>query len=439
MATTKAALRKKIHLLLRRYRLLDELEKRFIRGKKKVRYSGAFYRAEELERMVDALLNGWFGLGINGEKFEHRISDYIGCNRTLLTNSGSSASLLSMASLTSDLYANKVERGAEVVTPACTFATTAAAIVHQGLVPVFIDVDLGTYNTSPARIARAISKKTRILFLPHTLGNPNEMDQIMEIARQNKLFVVEDNCDALGSEYDKKKTGSFGELATCSFYPAHHITLAGEGGAVFINDPRLYRVVLTYRNWGRGCWCTSLEKDPNGACRNRFNFKIDGIPVDHKYYFLTLGYNLKPVEVQAAMGVVQLKRFPKMAEMRRSNFMALNAYFKKYEKFFILPRSVKKANPCWFSYPLTIRDGAPFTREQITRYLENKLVETRTVFAGNIVRQPALKRINYRVVGTLRNSDKVLKDTFFVGLGPHITTMQLEYMQDIFSNFFKLY
>lgn len=430
---TQQHLRNKMHLLLRKH--FAETQQPFIPGKTKIRYAGAFYDARELISMVDTMLDGWFGLGPRGERLERELSRYIGCHSSLLTNSGSSATLLSMAALTSNFYARRVEKGSEVITPACTFATTVAAIIHQGLIPVFLDVNLETLNIDPNSLEKALTKKTRILLLPHTLGNPNDMDKIMEFANQHNLLVIEDNCDALGSIYDDKKTGSFGVLGTCSFYPAHHLTLAGEGGAVFINDPRLNRVVLTLRNWGRGCWCTSLEKNPNGACGNRFNFTIDGIPVDHKYYFLELGYNLKPVEIQAAMGLVQLKRFPKMAQARRKNFAKLFGFFESYQDFFVLPISVPKADPCWFSFPLTIKNNAPFTRRQITAFLEEHLIETRTVFAGNITRQPAMKRIQYIVAEELVNSDKILKDTFFIGIWPGIDRLRLEYVMDIFKKY----
>lgn len=430
-------IKRKIYSLLKKFTKEKRQQTKFIPGVSKVRYSGAYYKAEELIAVTDALLGGWFGLGSYGEKLEFGLTKYIGASSTLLTNSGSSASLLSMAALTSYLYADHIKPGSEVITPACTFATTTAAIVHRGLIPVFVDNEVDTFNTTPQLIANAITPKTRAILLPHTLGNPNEMDQIMLLVKKHKLLLIEDNCDALGSEYKDKKTGSFGALATCSFYPAHHITLAGEGGAVFINDPRLYRVVLTLRNWGRGCWCTSLEKNPDGACRHRFDFKIDGIPVDHKYYFLELGYNLKPVELQAAMGFVQLKRFPRIAQMRRQNFDKLYRFFKTYDKFFTLPRSLPHADPCWFSFPLTLRDDAPFTRQEITFYLESKKVETRTVFAGNVVRQPAMKRVKYKVSNSLTGADKVLKDTFFMGTGPHIGNPELQYIKEITERYLQ--
>lgn len=434
---TRSTISKKIYSLLRKYAKETTHAKKFVPGVTKIRYSSAYYNSAELIAVTKALLSGWFGLGPYGEKLEKGLTRYIGCQSTILTNSGSSASLLSMASVTSYLYARHIEPGTEVITPACTFATTAAAIVHRGLVPVFVDNEVDTFNTTPQLIADAITPKTRAIFLPHTLGNPNDMDKVMQLVKAYNLILIEDNCDALGSTYKGKKTGSFGDLATCSFYPAHHITMAGEGGAVFINDPRLHRVVLTMRNWGRGCWCTSLEKNPDGACCNRFNFKIDGIPIDHKYYFLELGYNLKPVELQAAMGYVQLQHFPKMAQKRRLNFQNFYNYFKNYEKYFILPRSLPQTDPCWFSFPLTLRDSLPFSRREITEYLESQKIETRTVFAGNVVRQPAMRRARYKVIGELRHADKVLKDTFFIGIGPHLGKDQLNYIKEIFTKYLK--
>lgn len=423
------------------YSLIDQIynkkRKVFIPGKSKVHYAGSFYGGDEVKAMVKTIFNGWFGLAWAGEELERKLTSFIGCKSSILTNSGSSASLLAMSSLVNKYFADRVPLGSEVITPACTFATTASSIVHAGLKPVFIDVDLGTYNVNPEVIEKAITKKTKILFLPHTLGNPNEMNKVMKIVKTYNLLLVEDNCDALGSSFGNKKTGSFGILGTSSFYPAHHITLAGEGGAVFVNDKRLERILLSLRNWGRGCWCTGVEKDPNGACGHRFDFNIDGVPIDHKYYFTNLGYNLKPVEIQAAMGIVQLGRYKKMMLKRKANFNFLNRILKKYEDFFVLPKSPKKADPVWFSYPITIKDRSPFTRKEITSYLENKNIETRTVFAGNITRQPAFYGVDYRVFGSLKNSDKVLSDTFFIGLWPGLGKEELSYTAEIFEEFIK--
>jgi len=425
------------------YSLVDQIYKKppakFIPGKTKIQYSGAFYDGKEVRAMLEAIFKGWFGLAWCGEELEFKLSSFIGAKSTLLTNSGSSASLLSMSALTNKYFAGRIEKGSEVITPACTFATTASSVIHAGMVPVFVDVELGTYNPRPRDIEAAISKKTKVLFLPHTLGNPNNMDEIMKIVKKYKLYLVEDNCDALGSTYDGKKTGSFGILATCSFYPAHHITLAGEGGAVFINDRRLERIILSLRNWGRGCWCIGTEKDPNGACGYRFDFKVDGVPIDHKYYFTNLGYNLKPVEIQASMGIVQLAKYPKMMAKRKANFFHLYKILKRWEKFFILPQSFEKSDPVWFSLPITLRGDSPFTRQAITRFLESKMIETRTVFAGNITKQPAFYDVKYRKVGSLENSDRILSDTFFVGIWPGIGKEELNYIGDVFNGFLKKY
>ena len=428
---------KKIDKLLEQFYQIKKKEK-FVPGKTKVRYSGGWFDDKEVSAMLGVALSGWLGSGMVAEKLEQKLSRYIGAEKSLLTNSGSSATLLCMAGLTSRLRPDPLRPGDEVVTPACTFATTVAAIVHQGLIPRFIDVEVGTLNPSVAMIDQAIRKRTRAIFIPHTLGNPNDMIAIMKLAREHKLYVIEDNCDGLGSLYKGKKTGSFGHLAAESFYPAHHITTGGEGGAVIINDVEFYRTILALRNWGRGCWCLASEKHALGACRNRFNYTLEGnIPVDHRYYFSELGYNLKMTEMQAAMGLVQLKKFPKMAKARRRNFKALNKFFKNYEEFFYLPETLLKADPCWFAFPLTIRDKAPFGRNEILDYLEKKRIEGRSLFAGNIIRHPAMRGVDYKISGSLKNSDKILKDTFFVGVWPGIGKEQLNYMREVFTDYLK--
>lgn len=433
-------IRKQLAQLIKRYYEHERKVNKFVPGKTKVRYSGGYFGAAEAAAVVNTFLDGWLGLGIVGEKFEKKFADYIGAPKTLLTNSGSSASLLTMAALTSRLRPDPLRPGDEVITPACTFATTVASIVRNGLVPKFIDVDVETLNPSMELVSSAVTRKTKAIFIPHTLGNPNNMMEMMKLAKNHNLYVVEDNCDGLGSEYDGKKTGSFGHMATLSFYPAHHMTTAGEGGSVIINDEDFHRVLLTLRNWGRGCWCLPSEKHPLGACRARFDYTLDrDIFVDHRYYFSELGYNLKPVEMQAAMGLVQLRRFPAMARVRRSNFDKLLKFFQQYSDFFYLPKSLPKANPCWFAFPLTIRKGAPFSRNDILRHLGDKQIEGRSLFAGNIVRHPALREVNYKVHRLLRNSDLILKNTFFVGVWPGIGTRELNYMKQVFSDYLSEY
>lgn len=432
-------LKKDIFKLLRVYIRETQTDKKFIPGVTRIRYAGAYYDHEDVIAMVDAILNGWFGLGACGEHLEQALASYIGVPRALLTNSGSSASLLTIATLASPNFSWGLREGDEVITPACTFPTTVNPLIHYRLIPVFLDVDLSTLNAPAALFERALSDKTRAIFVPHTLGNPNDMDFLIRFAKKHNLILLEDNCDALGSEYDGKKTGSFGFMATESFYPAHHMTTAGEGGAVFINDQQLYRTALSLRDWGRACYCKSIEKNPMGACNNRFGFLLNGHPADHKYMFANIGFNLKPTEVQAAMGLVQLKRFPEMVRRRKENFTFFLDLFSKYQDFFILPRSLPKADPCWFSFPLTIKDNAPFSRREITQHLEDHLVETRSLFAGNILYHHPYRSIHHRVAGKLTNSDKILKDTFFIGVWPGIGKPQREYMVQLAIDFLKQY
>ena len=417
---------------------MKRLKLKFIPGNTKVRYSGGWFDETEIKAMLEVARSGWLGAGVVTEKFEARLARYIGAQKALATNSGSSATLLCVAALTSRLRPDPLQSRDEVVTPACTFATTVSAIVRQGLVPRFVDVEIDTLNPKIEIVVDAITRKTRAILIPHTLGNPNNMTAIMKLAREHKLYVIEDNCDGLGSVYAGKKTGSFGHLVAESFYPAHHITTGGEGGAVIINDIEFYRTALTLRNWGRGCWCLASEKHPLGACRNRFNYTLEGnIPVDHRYYFSELGYNLKMTEMQAAMGVVQLKRFPQMAAARRRNFTSLYKFFEKYEDFFYLPKSLPQADPCWFAFPLTIRNKVPFSRNEILTYLETHMIEGRSLFAGNIVRHPAMRGVNYQVTGKLKNSDLVLQNTFFVGVWPGIGRQELAYMKQVFTDYLQ--
>ena len=417
---------------------MKRLKDKFVAGKTKIRYSGGWFDETEIKAMMAVAHTGWLGSGVVTEKFEQRLAKYIGAQKALATNSGSSATLLCMAALTSRLRPDPLQAGDEVVTPACTFATTVSAIVRQGLTPRFIDVNIETLNPNLAMLERARRKRTRAMLIPHTLGNPNDMTAIMKWAREHKLYVVEDNCDGLGSLFNGKKTGSFGHLAAESFYPAHHITTGGEGGAVIINDVEFYRTALTLRNWGRGCWCLASEKHPLGACKNRFNYTLEGdIPVDHRYYFSELGYNLKMTEMQAAMGIVQLNRFAKMAQARRRNFKSLYKFFEKYQQFFYFPKSLPKADPCWFAFPLTIKPKAPFSRNEILAYLEQHKIEGRSLFAGNIIRHPAMRGVNYKVSGSLTNSDVILQNTFFVGVWPGIGPVERAYMKQVFADYLQ--
>lgn len=428
---------KKLHTYLQKYILLSQSQEKFIPGKSLVRYAGAVYDEKELIAMVDAMLNGWFGLGRQGELLEKELAAYVGAKQAYLVNSGSSADLLSVASLMSYQYANHLNPGDEVITPACTFPAVVAALVHKGLKPVFVDIELSTLNPKPEDIEKAIGKKTKMIFIVHTLGNPNDIDSIMQIARQKNLILLEDNCDALGSTYNGKKTGSFGIMSAESFYPAHHMTTAGEGGAVFINDLRLRRIVSSLREWGRACWCGASGGGKHGVCGVRFQYKIDDIPYDHKYIFSHIGYNLKPVEIQAAMGRAQIKKLPHFVRIRKRNFSLYAKFFQKYERYFYIHTAMPKSDPSWFAFPLTIRPDAPFDRQTITNYLENRFIQTRPIFAGNILRQPGYKNISHRRVGNLTNSNLTFTNTFFIGVYPAITPEHIDYVTQVFDAFIK--
>lgn len=426
-----------INDLIRQY--VKSQKKKFIPGKSLVRYAEAVYDDNDIVAMVNSILKGWFGLAEQGELFEKELAEYVGVKHSLMTNSGSSANLLAVSSLLSWQLPNRLHPGDEVIVAACGFPTTINPIIQNGLVPVFLDVDEETHNLRANHLPKALSDKTRLIVVCHNLGNPNEMDKIMDFADKHNLFVIEDNCDALGSTYDGKKTGSFGVLGTESFYPAHHITTGGEGGAVLINEVRMLRIVQSLRDWGRSCWCGASGGPQNGVCGARFNFTINGFPYDHKYIFNHIGYNLKPTEAQAAMGREQLKKLPGFVERRKKNFNIYLEFFKKYQDFFILPKALPKADPSWFSFLLTIKEKAPFDRYTLTTYLENHNIQTRPSFSGNILRQPAYRSINKRIAEPLTNSDRIFERTFFIGVHPAITSRHIDYVQSIFKKFLSKY
>lgn len=411
-------------------------KKKFVPGKTWIQYAGGVFDDKEINASVNVLIDGWFGLGKKAEELEKGLAKFVGARGSILTNSGSSSNFLSVASLMSYMFTGHLNPGDEVITAACGFPTTVNPMVVHGLIPVFLDVNPQTYNINAQDLEKAVSKKTRLVMLAHTLGNPNEMDKIVEFCHKYNLLLVEDNCDALGSEYDGKRTGGFGILATQSFYPPHHMTM-GEGGAVHYNDFRFERITRSLRDWGRSCWCRGDEKRTLGACGVRFNYSMGGKPYDHKYIFNQIGYNLKPIEPQAAMGVEQLKRMPTFIKKRKKNFEQFDKYARQWEKYFILPKSLPKAKPCWFSYPLTIRDNVGFTRQEITMFLESRMIQTRPLFAGNIARQPAYVRVKYRQIGNLENADRVLHNNFFVGIYPGLGSREIDYIAESISDFLK--
>jgi CDP-6-deoxy-D-xylo-4-hexulose-3-dehydrase len=413
---------------------IRKAEMKFVPGKTKIHYSGRVYDEEEMIAVTDAVLDFYLTFGERGLNFEREFAKFNGAKHAILVNSGSSANLIAVSTLCSKNLKNHLEPVDEVITPAVTFPTTINPIIQNGLVPVFVDVELGTYNINIESMKEAATEKTKAIFVPHTLGNPADMKELMAFAKKKNLFVIEDACDALGSKFDDKLCGTFGDMGTFSFYPAHHITM-GEGGAVITNDDNMAKIARSIRDWGRDCFCKTGETNSNGACGNRFNFRIDGLAYDHKYIYSNIGYNLKALDIQAAMGLVQLKKIPQFEKTRKKNFKILYSFLEKYTDFFLLPSWSGRADPSWFSFPITIKENAPFKREGITRYLESKQIETRLLFAGNILKQPAYKGIKYRLHEKLTNSDIVMKNTFFIGVYPGINDEIINYMESCFREF----
>jgi len=416
---------------------LRDAEEKFIPGVTPIRYAGRVYDEKEMISLVDSALDFWLTAGRYAEEFESRFAHFFGVKNTILTNSGSSANLLALSALTSPKLEKPIQVGDEVITVACAFPTTVNPIIQNRLVPVFIDVELGSYNIDVSKIEPSISKKTRAIMLAHALGNPFELDAVIEIAGKYNLFVIEDACDAVGSKYDGKLVGTFGDIGTVSFYPAHHITM-GEGGALITDITKFARVIRSLRDWGRDCWC---KPGHDNTCGKRFKWKLGDLPYgyDHKYTYSHIGYNLKILDLQAAIGVEQLKKLPIFIKERKKNFNKLYEGFKKYSKYFVLPKWSLKADPSWFGFPLTVREKAPFSRNEITNFLEEKKIATRNLFAGNILRHPAYKdlKLEYRVYGSLENTDKVLSNTFWIGVYPGLTKEMINYILDIFAKFFN--
>jgi len=429
-------IRKEIFKKIKELYKLRKAREKFIPGKTRINYAGRIYNERELINLVDASLDFWLTAGRYAEQFEKEFAKFLGLKYCLLTNSGSSANLLAISALTSPKLGEKrLKPGDEVITTACGFPTTLNPILQNNLTPVFIDVDLGTYNIQADKIEKVISKKTKAIFIAHALGNPVNLDKIARIAKKNNLWLIEDNCDALGSKYNGKYTGTFGDISTCSFYPAHHIT-TGEGGAVLTNNPLLKKIIVSFRDWGRDCWC---QPGHDNTCGKRFKMKMGEMPFgyDHKYIYSHIGYNLKITDMQAAVGVAQLKKLPLFIKARRKNFTSLYGLFKKYEKYFILPKTENNSQPCWFGFPLLVRPNASFIRAEIVNYLEENKIATRMLFGGNLTKQPAYQNIKYRVFGSLKNTDLVMNNLFWIGVYPGITKEKLKYIAAVVNNFFK--
>jgi CDP-6-deoxy-D-xylo-4-hexulose-3-dehydrase len=420
--------------LVREYYQARHASKAFFPGNSKVPYAGRVFDEQEMVAAVDTVLDFWLTLGPQGEAFERELAGYVGTRHALLVNSGSSANLIAFATLTSPQLDRPLRPGDEVITVAAGFPTTVAPMIQYGCVPVFLDVSLQTGNVLAERLEDAISPKTRAVMIAHTLGNPYDLDAVLDVVRRHDLFFVEDNCDALGSLYHGRKTGTFGHLATQSFYPPHHLTM-GEGGAVLTGSGRLKRIAESFRDWGRDCWCPSGK---DNTCGKRFAWQLGDLPhgYDHKYIYSHLGYNLKPIDVQAAIGREQLKKIDGFVAARRANHARLRAALAKHEEFVVLPEATPHSEPSWFGLLVTVRDGAPFTRGDLVRHLEQHHIQTRQLFGGNLLRQPAFKGVAHRVVGDLKNTDKIMNDAFFVGVYPGLTPAMVGYMADVFDAFF---
>jgi CDP-4-dehydro-6-deoxyglucose reductase, E1 len=405
-------------------------------GKSVVPVSGRVFDADDMQHLTEAMLEFWLTTGRFCTEFERTLARTVGVRHALLCNSGSSANLLAISTLTSPLLEDAaLKPGDEVVTVAAGFPTTVNPIVQNGLVPVFVDIELGTYEAKVDAIAAAIGPKTGAIVLAHTLGNAFDLDGIGALAREHNLWLVEDNCDALGTTYNGKYTGTFGDVATLSFYPAHHITM-GEGGAVLTNRPKLKRIIESFRDWGRDCWCEPGKAD---TCGTRFNWQLGQLPhgYDHKYTYSHIGYNLKATDMQAAVGVAQLKKLPQFIEARRRNWRQLRAGLAPLEEFLILPEPTPKSDPSWFGFAITVKPSAPFTRNALVQYLESKRIGTRLLFGGNLLRQPAYANIPHRVVGPLTNTDIVMNNTFWIGVYPGLSPVMIDYMIETLSDFVK--
>jgi len=407
-----------------------------------VRYSGPYFSSDEYVSATKSLLNEWLVLGEDSIKFENKFPKYFGKKHGILTNSGSSANLLMMLALTSKRLYN-LPKGTKVITPVAGFPTTLNPILQVGFEPVFVDIDLESLNLNLDQTEKAASEGARVITFAHVLGNPPNMDRLMDIVKKYNLILLEDCCDALGSTYDGKFLGSFGEFASCSFYPAHHITM-GEGGFVATKTCAQERVIRSFREWGRGCYCVGKKANllKNGMCKKRFNTWLPSLPTetfDHKYVYEEIGYNLKPIELQASIGLAQLKKIDVIDSKRKENYKRLYNFFEKYEEFFILPKPTAKSDPSWFAFPITIKDESPFARKDIVEFFENNKIQTRTYFAGNILLQPAYTHLMNpeEVIKKFPVARKVTTDTFFLGTSPVITMEQIAYIEQKLHEFMK--
>jgi CDP-4-dehydro-6-deoxyglucose reductase, E1 len=431
MSKTASQLRDEIRALVQEYHSTAMAPQEFVAGKSAVPVSGKVFDSSEIEMLVEASLDGWLTTGRFAAQFEREFAAFTGIRCASLVNSGSSANLAALSCLTSpSLGDRRLRLGDEVITVAAGFPTTVNPIIQNGLIPVFVDVHIPTYNIDATQLKAAVSDRTRAIVLAHTLGNPFDLEAVMQLAEKHNLWVIEDCCDALGSTYKGLAVGTFGDFATTSFYPAHHITM-GEGGCVLTQSPMLKKLAESFRDWGRDCWC---DPGKSNTCGCRFEWKLGDLPTgyDHKYIYSHIGYNLKATDMQAAVGVAQLKKLPAFIAARRDNFAKLHLALSDLEDIFILPEATAHSDPSWFGFPLAIREDAPTTRRQVVNFLEARNIATRLLFGGNLLRQPAYRDIQRRVIGNLKNTDFVMNNVFWVGLYPGISESMMDYMVETF-------
>jgi CDP-6-deoxy-D-xylo-4-hexulose-3-dehydrase len=426
---TTEELREQILQLVTEYTKQRHAARTFVPGESVIPPSGKVFGAEEVCNAVDASLDFWLTTGRFNAEFERKLAEFLDIRWAVTTNSGSSANLLAIAALTSPKLGDRALRpGDEIITVAAGFPTTVNPAVQHGLVPVFVDVDIPTYNIQAEKIEAAVSSKTRAIMVAHTLGNPFNLTEVMRVAEKYGLWVIEDCCDALGARYNGQLVGTFGDIGTLSFYPAHHITM-GEGGAVFSQNNQLKVLVESFRDWGRDCWCNPGN---DNTCGKRFQWQLGDLPFgyDHKYVYSHIGYNLKITDFQAAVGVAQLDRANGFIAKRRANFASLRERFKAFDEFLILPEATPNSEPSWFGFPVTVRPEAPFSRLELLTFYDASKIGSRLMFAGNLTRQPAYKDVPYRISGTLGNTDTVMNQTFWLGIYPGITEEMMDFVAE---------
>lgn len=429
-------IRRQIHDLVAQYHTLKHATPTFEPGTSAVPVSGRVYGPSDMQMLADSMLDFWLTTGRFNEAFEKRFAERVGAKHVITVNSGSSANLVAFSTLTSPrLRDRQLKPGHEVITAATGFPTTVNPTLHWGLVPVFVDVKLKTYNIDPDQIEAAITPKTRAIMVAHTLGNPFDIAPIKALCDKHGLFLVEDCCDALGATYDGKHVGTFGDVGTCSFYPAHHITM-GEGGAVFMNNTNFKKIAESFRDWGRDCYC---EPGKDNTCLKRFKWKLGDLPhgYDHKYIYSHLGFNLKITDMQAAVGLAQMDRLEGFIADRRRNFTTLKTGLEELEEYLILPEATARSEPSWFGFPITVQPGAPFTRDELVLHLNDKKIATRLLFGGNLIRQPYMIGREFRTIGDLPNANLVVTNTFWIGVYPGLGQAQLSYVLDVIRAFCK--